>query len=192
MKRPILLILALILSTQVFSQIQQQSNNLFEAKEWSKDISLFRSKEFLFRDILGVSSSIQKFTVIPLAAASSGELTTLLYQSDELGKEGMVLSFYGNYWNKAGVTYQGYGFKNLDKEQVIAFLDKIQSAMQENKDFLKEDNDYNNIYFQFDDMQILIYRDKGFKLRIFWNSFDSLWEQTAFDRTKKRFEKRTK
>ncbi|GGW37300.1 hypothetical protein [Arenibacter certesii] len=186
------LILLLFTVTPLFSQVTQQSYNLFQAKEWSKDISLFRSKAFLYNDVLGISTKVQKFSVIPLAASSSGELTTLLYQSDELDKEGMVLGFYGSFWNDEGVTYQGYGFKHLERKRVIAFLEKIDIAMEENKDFLKGDSDNNNIYFQFDDMQVLIYHDGGFKLRIFWNTFDSTWENLAYERTKRRFERRIK
>lgn len=190
MKLKFLLIL-LLLCAVVQSQIEQNSNNAFLAKDWSKDISLFRSKAFLFQNVLGESDKPSEFSVIPLAASSSGELTTLLYNSDT-GKEGMILSFYGDFWNEAGVIYQGYKFKNLDKDQVVAFLDKIDSAMEEHKGFLKDDNDNNNIYFQFDDMQVLIYRDGGFKLRIFWKNFDSTWENTAYERTKRRFERKTK
>lgn len=186
MKRVILL-LSVLLSITSYSQVQQTDYNLFQAKEWSKDIALFRSKAFLFQDVLGVSDNIKKFTIIPLAAAKSGELTTLIYKSEDLNKEGLVLGFFGNYWNEAGVTYQGYGFKNLNKDKAIAFLNKIENAMEDNKKFLRDSNDNNNIFFSFDDIQVLIYRDGGFKVRLFWNTFDSTWEETAFNRSKRRF-----
>lgn len=180
-------ILFIFTTAVVFSQMQQTQYNLFQAKEWSKDISLFRSKAFLFNDVLGTSPNVRKFTVIPLAAAKSGELTTLIYKSEDVNKEGLVLGFYGNYWNKAGVSFQGYGFKNLDKEKAIAFLNKIEKAMEDHKKFLKSDNDNNNIYFEFEDLKVLMYRDGNFILRIFWNDFDSTWENTAFQRSKRRF-----
>lgn len=183
-------LLLLLITSVSFSQIQQTQYNLFQAKEWSKDISLFRSKAFLFNDVLGISEEVKQFSVIPLAASKSGELTTLIYKSDKLNKEGLILGFFGNYWNKSGVTYQGYGFKNLSKDKAVSFLNKIEKAMEENKKFLRGDSDNNNIYFQFEDLKVLIYSDGSFKLRIFWNGFDSTWENTAFQRSKKRFLKK--
>jgi hypothetical protein len=180
-------LLLVLISTITFSQIQQTDYNLFQAKEWSKDIALFRSKAFLFNDVLGTSTDVRKFSIIPLASAKSGELTSLIYKSEELNKEGLVLGFFGNYKNKAGVRYQGYSFKNLNKEKAVKFLNKIEEAMKNHKKFLKSDNDSNNIYFEFDDLKVLIYRDGNFILRIFWNGFDSTWENTAFQRSKKRF-----
>ncbi|CAA0228062.1 hypothetical protein V2595_15305 [Tenacibaculum maritimum] len=180
-------LLFILITTISFSQIKQTDYNLFQAKEWSKDIALFRSKAFLFNDVLGASPEIRKFSVIPLAAAKSGELTTLIYKSEDLDKQGLILGFFGSYWNKSGVTFQGYGFKNLDKEKAIAFLNKIEKAMEDHKKFLKSDNDNNNIYFEFEDLKVLIYRDGNFILRVFWNGFDSTWENTAFQRSKRRF-----
>ncbi|RXR23049.1 hypothetical protein [Flavobacterium stagni] len=176
-----------------FSQVKVNSNNIWTAKEFSKEISLFKSKEFLFKNVLGTSDQIVPFEVIPLAAASSGELTTLLYKCESKQKEGLILGFYGDYWNEAGVLYQGYSFKNLEKEKAIEFLNKIVSAIEENKKFLNENSDNNNICFKFDDMDILIWTNAGnFSIRIFWQGFDSTWEKTAFERSKRRFEKRIK
>lgn len=189
--KKIFLLSVLILGLEVsYSQIQQTSYNFFQAKEWSKEIALFRSKAFVFNNVLDISSDVNTFTVIPLAAAKSGELTTLIYQSEEQKKEGLVLSFFGNYWNNEGVSFKGYGFKNLDKVKAIDFLKKIQKAMDDYDRFLKDNNDNNNIYFQYEDLKVLIYRDGNFVLRIFWNGFDSTWENTAYQRSKKRFLKK--
>jgi hypothetical protein len=46
---------------------------------------------------LGSTNQVVPFEVIPLAAASSGELTTLLYKCDSKQKEGLILGFYGIY-----------------------------------------------------------------------------------------------
>jgi len=199
------LILILLILTSLLTFSQQNTNAIsynqlkpinlnfnfsYPAKEWSKDKALFRCKEFLFKKVLGVSSVVQKFSVTPLASAKSDELTTLIYKSDNLNKSGLILGFYGNYWNDNGVTFQGYGFKNLNKEKAIQFLDKIQKTMDDNKKFLQSNNDNNNIFFEFEDMQVLIYRDGNFIIRVFWNGFDSTWENTAFRRSKKRFERK--
>lgn len=179
--------------TFCYSQVKVNSNNVWTAKEFSKEISLFKSKEFLFKNVLGSTEQIVPFEVIPLAAASSGELTTLLYKCEAKQKEGLILGFYGDYWNEAGVLYQGYSFKNLEKDKAIEFLNKIVTSIEENKKFLNENGDNNNIYFKYDDMDVLIWTNMGsYSIRIFWQGFDSTWEKTAFERSKRRFEKKIK
>lgn len=193
MKTKLSIVLLIIANNLIFSQVKINSNNIWTAKEFSKEISLFKSKEFLFKNVLGSTEQIVPFEVIPLAAASSGELTTLLYKCDTKQKEGLILGFYGDYWNEAGVLYQGYSFKNLEKEKAMEFLNKIVASIEENKKFLNESGDNNNIFFKYDDMDVLIWTNAGtYSIRIFWQGFDSTWEKTAFERSKRRFEKKIK
>ncbi len=188
-----LTLIFLLSITYSFSQVKVNSNNIWTAKEFSKEISLFKSKEFLFKNVLGSTNQVVSFEVIPLAAASSGELTTLLYKCDSKQKEGLILGFYGDYWNESGVLYQGYSFKNLEKEKAMEFLNKIVSSIEENKKFLNDNGDNNNIFFKYDDMDVLIWTNAGtYSIRIFWQGFDSTWEKTAFERSKRRFEKKIK
>ena len=193
MKIKHLTLLFLLSVTYTFSQVRVNSNNIWTAKEFSKEISLFKSKEFLFKNVLESSEKVTPFEVIPLAAASSGELTTLLYKCEAKQKEGLILGFYGDYWNEAGVLYQGYSFKNLEKDKAIGFLNKIVTSIEENKRFLNDNGDNNNIFFKYDDMDVLIWTNAGtYTIRIFWQGFDSTWEKTAFERSKRRFEKKIK
>ena len=193
MKSNLLIVLLFVINNLIYSQIKVNNNNIWAAKEFSKDISLFKSKEFLFNIVLGSTAQVVQFEVIPLAASSSGELTTLLYKCEVKQKEGLILGFYGNYWNDSGVLYQGYSFKNLEKEKAIEFLNKIVTTIDENNKFLKENSDNNNIYFKYDDMDVLIWTNAGiYTIRIFWQGFDSTWEKTAFERSKRRFEKKIK
>lgn len=64
----------------IFSQVN--SNKVWFAKEYSKEIALYKSKQFLFKNILDSSPEVIQFEISSLAAASSGELTTLLYKCD--------------------------------------------------------------------------------------------------------------
>lgn len=42
-------------------------------------------------------------------------------------------------------------------------------------------------------MDVLIWTNAGtYSIRIFWQGFDSTWEKTAFERSKRRFEKKIK
>ena len=190
MKFKILLILLFTLTIS-YSQISE-SSGVFFAKEFSKDIALFKAKGFLMNSVLFTSENITEFNVRPLAAASSGELTTLIYHCQEKSKNGLILGFYGNYWNKQGVVYQGYGFKNLAEQEAIEFLNKIKASIEKHKKFLNKDNDNNNIIFKYKDINIMIYYTSfsSYKIRLFWNGFDSTWEKTSFERSKKRFEKK--
>lgn len=181
-------------TSNLFSQVRSTNENFLFAKEYSKEIALYNSKSFLFRRVLGISTEVEKFEIIPLAASKYGELTTLLYKSESKGKEGLILGFYGNYKNEQGVYYQGYSFKNFEKNDASDFLLKIHNAIETNEKFLRSDSDNNNIYFLFDDIEILITYTfgPGYNIRLFWNGFDSTWEKFAFDQSKKRFEKNTK
>jgi len=103
------------------------------------------------------------------------------------------LGFYGDYWNESGVVYQGFGFKNLPKEKAIEFLNKINESIETNIKFLKDSNDNNNVAFQYDDLKVMIWSSSnGYLIRVFWKDFDSTWEKTSFERSKRRFEKKIK
>jgi hypothetical protein len=194
MKSKITILLVVIIVANTFSQVQtspKRKNGFWNAKEFSKDIALYNSKQFLFNEVFGISDEVEQFEIIPLAAASSGELTTLLYKCEKKKMEGLVLGFYGDYWNDAGALYQGYSYKNLEKDKAIEFLNKIENAIESNNKFMKEDNDNNNIYFEFDDMDVLIWTTSGsYKIRIFWKDYDSTWEQQSYERSKRRFERK--
>jgi len=168
----------------------QIPSDFFFAKEYSKELTLYKAKAFVINEIIKDQTSIVKFEVDPLAAASSGELTTLVYKCDEKKLEGMVLGFYGVYWNNYGVVYQGYAFKNLPRNEAQSLMDKISSVIEDNKDYLKDNPDNNNIYFTFDDLTVLVYYIADTKIRLFWRDFDADWNITAFTRTSKRFEKK--
>lgn len=163
-------------------------------QEFSKEISLYKAKAFLITEILKTSEDAVQFEVFPLAAANSGELTSLVYQCKSKNVEGLILGFYGKYWNESGVFFQGYSFRNFPKDNAISFLDKISKCIEQSSDYLSADLDNNNTYFQYEDIVVLICKstDGGtVKLRVLWGEFEADWEATAFNRTKKRFEKRT-
>lgn len=103
--------------------------------------------------------------------------------------EGLLLGFFGNFWNTNGVQTIGYGFKHLSKEKAKELFDLIAYNIDENRDYLKTKNDEYNIAFRFEDMDVLIWTTypHAFKIRLFWNNFDSTWEATAYFKTKKRF-----
>ena len=90
-----LLLTLFLFSSLTYSQVSGYSGIYF-AKEFSKDQALYKAKEFVMTDIIKVSSNPVKFEIDPLAAANSGELTSLMYTCDEQNLSGLVLGFFGN------------------------------------------------------------------------------------------------
>lgn len=97
--------LLILLSQVAFCQVAENKNNVIYAKEYSKEIALYKAKSYVISDILGNSSKVVKFKIDPLAATATGELTSLVYNCEELSKEGLILGFYGDYWNDSGLVY---------------------------------------------------------------------------------------
>jgi len=193
MKLKLTILIVIFTNSLIFPQVNSQGGSVWMAKEFSKDIALFYAKSYLIKNVLESSPEIVKFVTVPLAASNSGELTTLIYKCDGQEKEGIILGFYGNYWNDAGVSYQGFAFKNFDKNQSVEFLAKIQDVITKNWEFLSALNDSNCLFFNYDDIGVLICSSSNsYSIRLFWNRFDSSWEKIAFERTKKRFEKNSK
>ncbi|WP_289022633.1 hypothetical protein [uncultured Salegentibacter sp.] len=184
-----LLCALLFLSSFTYSQVYS-SSGIYLAKEYNKDQALYKAKDFVMSNLIDVSTSPTKFEIDPLAAASSGELTSLMYTCDEQNVSGLVLGFFGDRWNESGVIYQAYAFKNLTKEDAFEILSKLEMLMDDHYRYLVSDSDTNNLSFEYDDMTFLLYRNGGTKIRVFWNGFDAEWEETAFNRTRRRFERK--
>jgi hypothetical protein len=184
-----------IITTLVFILFFKVTFSQFaHAKEWSKESSLYKSKDYLIENIFGKTTEPIKFEVYPLAAASSGELTTLVYKCDSKDLSGLLMAFYGDYWNEQGVIYTGYAFKNITKEKAMIMLDGLDTKINENKDYLFKDPDNNNFYYSYEDLTFLVYYTLGVdpKIRVFWKDYEADWGYTAFSRTLKRLDKKLK
>ncbi len=186
-----LLLTSFLISTISFSQVSE-STGIYLTKDFSKEAALYKAKDDVMTQVIGVEQRLIKFDIDPLAAASSGELTSLVYGCEEKELSGLVLGFYGSRWNDAGVVYQAFAFKNLPEENALEILSKLDKFIDDESKYLSADSDNNNMFFKYDDMTFLIYRDGSVKIRVFWNGFDSEWESSAFGRTKRRFERKLK
>lgn len=157
--------------------------------EYSKEVSLHKCKEFVMNEILGKTQQPILFEVDALSAATSGELTSLVYICPEKQKEGLLFAFWGNQWNAAGVRYQAYGFKDFPKAKANELLTKVETVLNTAGKSIKGSDD--NVYFQYDDLTFLVYEAGGMKMmRVFWGDFDSEWNIGSFNRTKRRLEKK--
>lgn len=181
-----ILLFVLLLNATVYGQLP----GTFLAKEYSKEVSLYRAKAFIMSEVLGHSNDVIKFDIYPLVAAKSGELTTLVYKCDSKNKSGLLLGFNSSKFNEAGVTYQLYGFKNLSAKAANEFCDNLEIAIKIHRDYLESDNDNKNIYLNYDDIGVLIYKTSGgTQIRLFWKEFDSDWDYDSLTKTKKRLNK---
>jgi hypothetical protein len=165
------------------------------AKEYSKETSEYRAKTYLIEQVLKDSSAVKLFEVDALASAMSGELTTLVYRSFTDNKDGLILGFYGDYWSEqSGVAYQGYNFRHYEKSDALVFLNRLKSVALSNKDFLYKELNENNLFFEHDDMKIVVYAmcTDCFRYRIYWDGFDALWDYDALNKTIKRLNKALK
>jgi hypothetical protein len=183
-----LLLVTIFIGQSLIAQIAPNSGFIF-SKDFNKEIALYKAKAFVMKDVLNSTEEVVQFTIDPLATTNSKEVTTLVYRCPAKNKDGLLLGFYGDYWNDAGVVFQGFGFKNLPRVKAVGLLSLITRTIDEQKDYLAKDPDNNNVYFQYDDLIILIYAGVETKIRIFWKSFDSEWNISAYKTTVKRFEK---
>ncbi|SRR5258706_3255145 len=199
MNTKLILLLTVICNSavaQISANRQETFLGFIAAKEFSKSIALYKAKSFAIDEIIGgATSTVIKFEIDALVASNSGDLTTLVYKCNEKDKVGLILGFYGDYWNKAGVIYTGYAFKDLPIVKANELLLKIQSAIDSNVDYLSQDSDNNNITFQYDDITLIIYRaqaTQAITMRLFWNGFDAEWNKAEFSRTMKRLANKLK
>ncbi len=167
-------------------------SSLFGAKSYNKEVSIFKAKSYLMKEVITISDSVVQFNIEALASAGSGDLTTLVYECTEQKKSGVLFGFYNDYWNDNGVIYQGYRFKNIDKDSAIMLLNKIEKVQEQYTSYLRNNLDQNNVCFSYDDIVFLISSDWANMqnpIRIFWKGFDADWDYSAFKKTLKLLEK---
>jgi hypothetical protein len=117
MKKPLLVIISILFSTQLIYCQPGASQG------WTKTESEFKAKEYLIKTILNINTDkIIDFRIDAITASSSGELSTIVYECNELNKRGVILVFWNNEVNQFNTHYQGYGFKNLDIDSAKIFF----------------------------------------------------------------------
>lgn len=159
-------------------------------KEMAKQISQFRSKEFIINKIIGDAENREiKFETESLASDDSGGLISVAFNCDEVNERGLLLAFFGENRDQNGYFGNAYAFRYLPLEDAKELLDRLEKIRNENSKYLSESSNVNNVYVQHKDIKFVFYRDMGNQIRVFWNGFEVIWEQTAFDRTKRRLNK---
>ena len=159
-------------------------------KELAKEISQFRSKEFIVNKIIGsIGDKEVQFETESLASDNSGGLISVAFNCNDVDKRGLLLSFFGDHRNQYGISSTAYGFRYIPLEDAQILLTKLRGVKDDNKKYMSSDNDVNNVYVEFEDIKFVLYKDGGEKVRVFWNGFEVIWEKTAYTRTRKRLDK---
>jgi len=161
-----------------------------DKKTIAKEISQFRSKEYIINHIIGDSNGKEiQFETEALASDNSGGLITVAFNCNEVNKSGLLLAFFGENRNEFGVLIQAYAFRYIPLAQAKELFIMIDETQERNKKYMSSENDVNNVYMEFEDIKFVIYKDGGEQIRVFWNGFQVIWERAPFDRSKRRLEK---
>ncbi|WP_284461216.1 hypothetical protein [Chryseobacterium sp.] len=159
-------------------------------KETAKTICQFRSKEFIINKIIGDAGNKEiKFETESLASDDSGGLISVAFNCDEINERGLLLAFFGENRDENGYFGNAYAFRYLPLEEAKTVLERLEKVRESNSKYLSESSNVNNVYIQHKDLKFVFYRENGNQIRVFWNGFEIIWEQTAFDRTKRRLNK---
>ena len=159
-------------------------------KELAKEISQFRSKEYIINEIIGPAGEKQfRFEAESLASDDSGGLISIAFNCNDVNERGLILAFFGDHRNQYGVSSTAYGFRYIPLENAQKLLTRLLELKEDHKKYMSSETDVNNVYVQFEDIKFVLYKDGGEKVRVFWNGFEVIWEKTAYKRTRRRLEK---
>lgn len=162
------------------------------SQDYNREVALYQAKRFFLSNVLKTNTEPVKFQMDPIVAATSGELTSLLYLCPDKSLNGLIFAFYGDYWNEAGVVYKGYGFRNIPEKQALELVGLIDQNLQIALDYCYKDQTFNNISFTYEDLTFLYYYEiedaPYLTIRVFWKDFDSEWNPREFKKTRKAVE----
>ncbi len=115
----------LIIVVLIFTQVavaQIPTNNGFAlCSAFSEKNSVVKAQGFLLKEILKSPEDIVQFELERIASSMSGDLTSLIYRCEGKQIEGMILAFYGDYWNEKGDIYKGFVLKIYPKIKHLNF-----------------------------------------------------------------------
>jgi len=161
-----------------------------DKKDLAKEISQFRSKEYIVNFIIGSAESREiKFETEALASDNGTGIISVAFNCDDIDKRGLLLAFFGNNKDANGSIGSAYAFRYIPLEKAQNLLKKLNVLKDSHKKYLSEDSNVNNVYIEFEDLRFIVYKDGGVKIRVFWNGFEMIWEKSAFDKTNKKLDK---
>ena len=183
----IISLITLVLSSMFGISQVSNSQGLF-AREYSKEITIPLAKEYLVTEVLKpTGDEVLVFEIDALTAATSGELTCVMYNCSTKNMNGLIFAFYGNEVAESGMSYKAYSFKHFTKAQGIELFQKIDNLITSNttSDLIEK-----NITFKYEDVTFIIYRSLETKIDIVWNGFNAQWDHSTLKTTLRKLEKK--
>ena len=171
----------LLLALSFSAKAQFNANNYVSttdklfAQEYSKDATAYLTKVYIARQVLKLKDNdLTGFELDAITAAKSGELTTVLYNCPKLNQRGLVFVFY---------NYKHYSFYHFEYNEAKILMDRISSAVEDNKQVLDE---VNTSVLKANDIH-LIFAESN--IRVVWEEYDSSWDKSNYKTTYRRFDK---
>lgn len=193
MKNLTLTLFSLLLLSTANAQLGALAHIMIE-KEYNKEKVLHHAREYLATEVFDGSEQGIAFKIEALTAENSGSLSTVSYHCPTEAKSGVLLAFYGTFWNEAGVIYTGHAYKNLTGREATELFSDLKSYIEVNKKYVKEDLGNNHVMFNYKDMKFVIYSIGGlgtldFYIRVYWNGLNASWSYQDFLETMQDYDK---
>lgn len=161
----------------------------FSMPIYNKAKTLDLAKTYLIESILVTDKNSITFTIDPLVSATSGELTTISYQCDELKKSGIIFGFWGIYITEAGVEFKGCSFYDLSQTEMEELAILIDKVLEEQKAFLYKNPLNNHVSFKYKELNFIFYIEGNIRSRVFYGEFDAEWNYSEFKKSLKKMDK---
>jgi hypothetical protein len=173
-----------------FNLVAQSTDRSFAGQDYSKTLTEFIIKEYLITELLNVEEgNLIGVEIDAITASKYGELTTVVYNCEQLNKKGLVFAFWSDTWNEYNTHYKGYAFRDIEYDKAITLFNKLDSVIENKKHILKKGYTWNAV-FRWEDIYFVFYNDGlANKIRVFWKGFDSDWNQSNLKTTGRRFVK---
>ena len=135
----------------------------------------------------------------------SVELKPSMMQQHGFGHAGVTFSIGDSAAGYAALTKMGISQEVLTSEMKIHLMSPAEGKMLkavgsvlkagtrllivQSNIYSGDDKNENNAIFEYEGLMVILYRDSGKNIRIFWNGFDAEWELGEVEATKKKMMK---
>jgi hypothetical protein len=180
MKKYILFILTVCLFTSNgYSQIKQDESLDIFRRLYNQEITYYASRKYVFTELFKIEhNQLIDATLKSVTGAKSGELTTLVYHSDDLKRQGLIFTFWNDRLTELNLKYDGYGFRHFELSEANNLLNRLVEIIKEKKSVLEEDN---NAAFQYEDVTFVFSGNKD--ILVLWQDFSANWTEANLNAT---------
>jgi len=182
-----ILIILLLVPIISYSQTQNISPKRYLLKSpFNKDYTLSKAKTFITNSLINDSITIAEVVLDPYISLKPDDISSICYSLKGKGWDdvGLLLGFYGEFWDDFEGSFKGYGFKLLKRNQATNFLKKIIDVKTSYENYLNKITYSNNVVFFYDDLKTIMFKEGNiFKVQIIWNGVSAIWSMEEVERT---------